>query len=153
MDRLSVLVVDDEQRVLDEIEEFLTKQDYRVQVANTVAKAYLLIENSTFDIIILDVKLPGTDGLTALKKIKAEHPLTEVIMISGHGDMDTVIEAMRQGAIDYFPKPFRLIDINNSILRTRRVVELSKKLKTAQTNVDLLSKKLFSISSRAIIRQ
>ena len=153
MDRLSVLVVDDEQRVLDEIEEFLTKQDYRVQVANTVAKAYLFIENSTFDIIILDVKLPGTDGLTALKKIKAEHPLTEVIMISGHGDMDTVIEAMRQGAIDYFPKPFRLIDINNSILRTRRVVELSKKLKTAQTNVDLLSKKLFSISSRAIIRQ
>ena len=72
-------------------------------------------------------------------------------MISGHGDMDTVIEAMREGATDYFPKPFRLVDINNAILRTKRFVELTKKLQTAETNIDLLEKKLLeNIGSRLI---
>ena len=143
MDSLSVLIVDDERRVLDEIQEFLVKQDYHVFTATSAADAFVILDQQTVDIVILDVKLPGFSGLAALERIKADHPSTEVIMISGHGDMDTVIEAMRKGAIDYFPKPFRLIDINNSILRTKRVVELTRKLKTAETNIDLLSKKLF----------
>jgi len=82
------------------------------------------------------------DGLEVLLKIKSEYPEIEVIMISGHGDMDTVIQAMRNGATDYFAKPFRLFDINNAIMRTQRYIELNNKLKTAQKSVDLLSEKL-----------
>jgi DNA-binding NtrC family response regulator len=77
-----------------------------------------------------------------LEVIKNRYPDIEVIMISGHGDMDTVIKAMRKGALDYFPKPFRLVEINNAILRTKRFVELSRKLRSAEANIDLLSKKL-----------
>ena len=113
METLSVLIVDDEQRVLDEIEEFLSKKDYNVVTANRATDAYHILEKNVIDIIILDVKMPGVDGLEALQQIKTEYPNVEVIMISGHGDMDTVIEAMRKGAIDYFQKPFRLMDINN----------------------------------------
>jgi DNA-binding NtrC family response regulator len=142
MESLSVLILDDEQRVLDEIEEFLKNKDYSVYTSRDVDHAYGLFEKENIDILILDVKLPGVDGLDVLEKIKTAYPETEVIMISGHGDMDTVIKAMRKGAVDYFPKPFRLIDINNSILRTKRFVELNKKLKTAEANIDLLSKKL-----------
>jgi len=142
MESLSILVVDDEQRVLDEIKEFLQNRDYTVFTANSGSEAFKKLEKKSIDIVILDIKLPKISGLDVLKRIKEDHPEIEVIMISGHGDMETVIHAMRQGAIDYFPKPFRLIDINNSILRTQRFVDLNKKLKTAQTSVDLLSKKM-----------
>ena len=142
MDSLTVLVLDDEQRVLDEIEEFLKNKDYIVYTAAEVETAYGLLEKESIDIVILDIKLPGISGLDVLSKIKSSYPDIEVIMISGHGDMDTVINAMRNGALDYFPKPFRLVDINNSILRTKKFVELSKKLRTAEANIDLLSKEL-----------
>lgn len=138
----SILIVDDEQRVIDEIEEFLSNKKYEVRSAMSATEALDCLKSNSTDIVILDVKLPGMSGLDVLDQIKKDYPEIEVIMISGHGDMDTVIEAMRRGAIDYFPKPFRLVDINNAILRTRRFVELSKKLKTAESNVDLLSKKL-----------
>lgn len=142
MESLTILVVDDEQRVLDEINEFLLNRKYKVFTAGSADEAFKILEQESIDIVILDIKLPKVSGLDVLKNIKEEYPDIEVIMISGHGDMNTVIKAMREGAIDYFPKPFRLIDINNSIVRTRRFVELNKKLKTAQTSVDLLSKKM-----------
>ena len=136
------MVVDDEKRVRDEIEEFLINKKFIVHTAESGDELLRFLESERPDIVILDIKLPGISGLEALKKIKTDHPDIEVIMISGHGDMDTVIEAMREGATDYFPKPFRLVDINNSILRTKRFVELTKKLQTAETNIDLLEKKL-----------
>ena len=142
MEALSVLVVDDEQRVLDEIKEFLINKNYDVNTSKSADDALNHLGGSHVDIVILDVKLPGINGLEVLETIKLSYPDIEVIMISGHGDMDTVIEAMRKGAVDYFQKPFRLLDINNAILRTRRFVELSKKLKTAESNIDLLSTKL-----------
>lgn len=142
MESLTILVVDDEQRVLDEINEFLINRNYKVFAAGSASEAYEILENQSINIVILDIKLPKVNGLEVLKYIKEEYPLIEVIMISGHGDMETVITAMRQGAIDYFPKPFRLIDINNSIIRTQRFVDLNKELKTAKTSVDLLSKQM-----------
>ena len=142
MEPLSLLIIDDERRVLDEIKEFLQNKDYQVYVASTSAKAFVILDKQPVDIVILDVKLSDSNGIDVLRKIKAGHSEIEVIMISGHGDMDTVISAMREGAIDYFPKPFRLIDINNAILRAKRFIDLNKKLITAQTNIDLLSQKL-----------
>ncbi|MEJ2593793.1 MAG: sigma-54 dependent transcriptional regulator [bacterium] len=143
MAELSVLIIDDEQRVRDEIQEFLIKQEYLVYTAKDEKNAFGILKKKQVDIVILDIKLPGINGLDMLQKIKEEYPAIEVIMISGHGDMDTVIEAMRKGASDYFAKPFRLIDIHNSILRTCRLVELNEQLKTARSHVDLLSRKLF----------
>ncbi|MCF6170676.1 MAG: sigma-54 dependent transcriptional regulator [Bacteroidales bacterium] len=143
MKNINILVLDDEQRILDEIYEFLTNRNYNVFCALRPSEAFSLLEKQEIDILILDIKLPEMDGIRVLEKVKAAYPNEiEVIMISGHGDMNTVIEAMRMGAADYFPKPFRLIDINNAIMRTQRFVELNKKLKTANSDLKLLSKVL-----------
>ena len=142
MVKINILIVDDESRVADEIEEFLTAKKFNVFKAGAPSIAFSLLESNPINIVILDIKLPEMDGLQVLEKIKSEYPDIEVIMISGHGDMDTVIQAMRSGATDYFAKPFRLFDINNAIMRTQKFIELNNKLKTAQKNVDVLSKKL-----------
>jgi DNA-binding NtrC family response regulator len=143
MKNLNILVLDDEQRILDEIQEFLISRKYAVFTAQRPSEAFPILEKQHIDIVILDIKLPEMDGLQVLDKIKTDYPdEIEVIMISGHGDMNTVIEAMRKGATDYFPKPFRLIDINNAIMRTQRFIELNVQLKTAKSDLRLLSRKL-----------
>lgn len=139
---VSILVVDDEQRVVDEIVEFLTGRKYQVYSAAKPEIALEIVRNKSVDIVILDIKMPGMDGLEVLKKIKEIQPDAEVIMISGHGDMNTVIEAMRLGASDYFQKPFRLLDIENAITRTKRFLLLNNELKETKENMNFLSRKL-----------
>jgi DNA-binding NtrC family response regulator len=140
--KLSVLIVDDEARVVEEIKEFLKRKKYQVFSASTPSQAFAQIEKQVIDIVILDVRLPEMSGLEVLEKIKAQNQYIEVIMISGHGDMNTVIEAMRRGATDYFAKPFRLVDIQNAITRTQRFIDLNRKLKVMETGLDRLSKQL-----------
>jgi len=142
--KLKILIVDDEPRVADEIEEFLLSKKFVVLKAGKPSSAFKIMDSHTVNIVILDIKLPEMDGLKVLLKIKSKFPDIEVIMISGHGDMDTVIQAMRNGATDYFAKPFRLFDINNAIMRTQRYLELSTKLKAAKKSVNNLSRKLLN---------
>ena len=140
--KLSILVVDDEKRVVDEITEFLKGRKYNAYFATQPVKGLEILSKNEIDIVILDIKMPQMSGLEMLKKIKELKPQTEIIMISGHGDMSTVIEAMRLGASDYFQKPFRLIDINNAITRTKRFIALNDELKETKENLDYLSEKL-----------
>ncbi len=139
---IKVLIVDDEPRVVDEINEFLKAKKYKVFTANNHIDAFDVLSSNDISIVILDIRLPEMSGLEILKRIKSDNPDIEVIMISGHGDMNTVIEAMRMGASDYFAKPFRLVDIQNAIQRTQRFIEMSRKLKDMEAGLDTLSKKL-----------
>ena len=143
-EKMNILIVDDEPRVADEIEEFLKAKKFNVFKAGKPSIAFKLLKTHPIRIVILDINLPEMDGLQVLTRIKSDYPEIEVIMISGHGDMDTVIHAMRNGATDYFAKPFRLFDINNAILRTQRFIELNQKLQTVQKDVDELSEKLLN---------
>ncbi len=138
--QISILVIDDEHRVVDEITEFLKGQKYRVFSSTKPLLGLDILKNNKIDIVILDIKMPDIDGIQMLAKIKKIKPEVEVIMISGHGDMDTVIKAMRLGASDYFQKPFRLIEINNAITRTKRFIALSKELKETKKDINFLSK-------------
>ena len=140
--KLNILVVDDEQRFLDELEEFLKGKGFKVFSANHPVKAMSIIDEEALDIAVLDIRLPGMSGLELLEKIKNRKPDIEVIMISGHGDMNSVIDAMRKGATDYFAKPFRLTDVYKAIVRTQRFIQLSQELKSVKSNVDMLSKRL-----------
>ncbi len=151
MKDLSVLVLDDELRMRDEIEEFLSGQQYLIHKASAPSMAFEILEKTPVDILILDVKLPEMDGLEVLKKVKQSHPNLEVIMISGHGDMNTVIEAMRYGAFDYFQKPFRLPEISHAIERTRRFILLNEKLKNTEYKFDLLSNEIQSVFGHDLI--
>ncbi|NQU33306.1 MAG: sigma-54-dependent Fis family transcriptional regulator [Bacteroidetes bacterium] len=143
-EKINILIVDDEPRVVAEIEEFLVTKNFNVYKAGVPSLAFKILNKHFINIVILDIKLPEMDGLEVLLKIKKDFPDIEVIMISGHGDMDTVIQAMRNGASDYFAMPFRLVEINNAIMRTQRFIELNMELKSAQQNVHSLSKKILN---------
>jgi DNA-binding NtrC family response regulator len=141
-DKTKILVLDDEQRILDELGEFLTDYDYLIYKANKPSEAMEYFANNTIDIAIVDIRMPEMDGLTFLKKIKAEYPNTEVIMISGHGDMDSVVTALRNGASDFFQKPFRLPSILAAIQRTVRYHKLSTKFSELKSKYSLLTSEL-----------
>jgi DNA-binding NtrC family response regulator len=142
MKNLTILILDDEERVREEIEEFLLEKSFTVLKAEAPSRAFKLLADHEVDILILDIKLPEMDGLQVLNKVKTEHPDIEVIMISGHGDINSVIEAMRLGATDFFQKPFRLVDINTAIERTKRFVTLNTKLRKVEQQYSFLSKEL-----------
>ncbi len=153
MKQLSILVLDDEPRMRDEIEEFLTGQNYSVHKSGTPTEAFGILDRYDIDILVLDVKLPEMDGLEVLQRVRKSHPGMEVIMISGHGDMNTVIEAMRYGAFDYFRKPFRLPEINHAIERTKRFIMLNKKLKSTEHKFEILSKEIRQSFGHELIGQ
>lgn len=132
MKPLSVLVVDDEAIIRDEIVRFLTRAEYEAFEAATPSAAFALLESTALDIVILDVKLPETDGLTVLRTIKKNEYDVEVIMITGHGDRDTLLAALAEGAFDFFHKPFRLFDLKASIERTNKYRMLAKTLEKTE---------------------
>jgi len=142
MDTLQILVLDDERVFRDEIKEFLETDGFNVHLAGKPSAAFELLSQNEIDILILDLKLPEMDGITVLQKVKELYPDIEVIMITGHGDMDAVIQAMRYGAVEFFPKPFRLIDMKAAIQRTTRYLNLNSRYKEVEHSYALISKEL-----------
>jgi len=142
MDTLQILVLDDERVFRDEIKEFLETDGFNVHLASKPSAAFEVLSQIEIDILILDLKLPEMDGITVLQKVKELYPEIEVIMITGHGDMDAVIQAMRYGAVEFFPKPFRLIDMKAAIQRTTRYLNLNSRYKEVEQSYAFVSKEL-----------
>ena len=140
--QMKVLVIDDEINFTEEIEEFLLNQGYISFTANNVHKGRAILKNQDIDLLILDVRLKGISGLNILKEVKQNYPKLEVIIVSAHGDMDTVINALRDGAIDYLKKPFRHTDIQIAIQRTRKFLDLQRVIKNMEEKTSLISKNL-----------
>jgi DNA-binding NtrC family response regulator len=118
--KTSILVLDDEPDIRGELNEFLTSRDINVHEAATPSEAFRILNGTPVDIAILDIRLPEMNGLDVLKKIKQAYPKIQSIIISGHGDMDSVILALRLGAVDYFQKPFQLQEMLSTIEKTRK---------------------------------
>lgn len=142
MESLSILILDDEKVFRDEIREFLENESFTVNAADRPSEAFKILEKLHVDVLILDLRLPEMDGFAVLEKVKQLYPDIEVIMITGHGDMDAVIQAMRMGAVEFFPKPFRLLDMKAAIRRTRRFINLAHKLSEVNKSYELVSKDL-----------
>lgn len=149
--KMKVLIIDDETSFTEELHEFLVKAGYECLEATTGEEGLALLKIREIDLLILDVLLPGMNGLEVLKKVKEQYPGMEVIIVSGHGDIDTVIHAMRLGAIDYLRKPFRLIDIRMAIERTKKFLDLQRKLKVMEEKNSLISKSLEEKTNREFI--
>lgn len=139
---LKVLVIDDETNFTEEIEEFLQNHGYISYTANNVHKGRSILKNQDIDLLILDIRLKSVSGLDILKEVKLAYPKLEVIIVSAHGDMDTVITALRNGAIDYLKKPFRHTDIQIAIQRTHKFLELQRIIKNMEERNSLISKNL-----------
>jgi DNA-binding NtrC family response regulator len=100
--------VDDDRTILSLVEEYLTAFDYRINVVDNGLEALELIKEKEFDVVFTDFKMPDIDGLELLSVIKEYRPATEVIMVTGHGTMESAIQAMKFGSYDYVQKPFKL---------------------------------------------
>lgn len=111
MDTLSVLLVDDEVEFLETLEKRLKKRKLAVTVANNGEDALALLEQTPLDVVVLDVKMPGMGGLEVLRRIKASKPYVEVIMLTGHANVEMAIEGMELGAFDYLMKPMDIDEL------------------------------------------
>lgn len=106
MSLANVLLVDDEVPFIETMTKRLEKRGLTITAAFSGTEALkMLEENASIEVVILDVKMPQMDGIEALKRIKAEYPLVEVIMLTGHATVETGIEGMKLGAFDYLMKP------------------------------------------------
>ena len=141
-EQIKVLVIDDEISFTEEIEEFLQNQGFISFTANNVQKGRSILKNNDIDLLVLDVRLKGISGLEVLKEVKVEYPKLEVIIVSAHGDMETVIKALRYGAIDYLRKPFRHADMQIAIQKTRKFIGLQRTIKDFEEKNSLISKNL-----------
>jgi len=102
----NVLLVDDEVEFVETFSERLIMRNLEISKAFSGEAALQLLEkNTNTEVVILDVKMPGMDGIATLAEIKKRFPLVEVIMLSGHADVESAIDGMKQGAFDYLMKP------------------------------------------------
>ena len=114
MDDFNVLLVDDETEFLDTLIKRLKKRRVRVDGANSGEEALSIIGDKSIDVVVLDVRMPGLDGIETLRKIKEMNPLVEVIMLTGHASLEVAVEGMELGAFDYLMKP---VDIDELLYK------------------------------------
>jgi two-component system nitrogen regulation response regulator NtrX len=129
----TVLVIDDEIAIRDTIDQLLTYEGYAVRKAGTGAEGLALVERDAPDAILLDIKMPGMDGFEVLRRLNAAGSVVPVIVVSGHGNIETAVEAVKQGAYDFLEKPLErerlLVTLNNclahhEVLADRTVLQM-----------------------------
>lgn len=103
-----ILFVDDDRGILDIVREYLSEAGYRIDVVDNGLTALERVKNKPYRIVFTDIKMPDIDGLELLSTIKECRPETEVIIVTGHGSMESAIQAMKTGSYDYLQKPFKL---------------------------------------------
>lgn len=104
--RIKILIIDDDEAILDSCSQVLKKEKYSVSTATTGDEGLDRISQELFNALLLDLKLPGINGMEVLEKMNDEYPEIPVIMITGHATVDSAVEAMKKGAFDYLSKPF-----------------------------------------------
>src|SRR5216684_4257922 len=128
---LRVLVIDDEAFHAETVAESLERVGYECVVATTGSAGARKIEHEDFDVIITDLRMEDMDGLAIVRKARQELPDSEIIVITGYGDIKTAVEAIKEGAANYLAKPVDLAEL-------RAIVEkASERLRLARTNREL----------------
>ena len=111
LEGVKVLLVDDETEFVTTLSKRINKRNVNASVVESGEKALEYMERSPVDVVVLDVKMPGMDGIQTLRAIKERHPLTEVIMLTGHANVEVAIQGMELGAFDYLMKPMAIDDL------------------------------------------
>ena len=115
-----VLIVDDEKDFVEMFSLRLKEQGEKVSTAHSGKDALKVLENVAIDVVILDIRMPGMDGIDTLRQIKILHPIVEVILLTGHGSTETAVEGMKLGAFDYLMKPADFEDIKIKLENARK---------------------------------
>ncbi len=118
-----ILVIDDEQAIRESMRMILEYEGYEFLQSGSAQEGMALVDRETPDLVFLDIKMPGMDGLDALGRIKAKHEALPVVIVSGHGTVSTAVEATRKGAFDFIEKPLErervLLTIRNALDQSR----------------------------------
>src|SRR5215471_19843511 len=130
-DPIRVLVIDDEQPHAEVVAESLERVGYQCVIATSGAAGARRIEDEDFDVVLTDLRMEDMDGLAILRKAKQELPDSEVIVITGYGDVKTAVDAIKQGAANYLTKPIDLAELRAIVDKAAERVRLS------QANQDL----------------
>ena len=122
-----ILIVDDERAIRNSLKEILEDEEYEVEVAPDAPTALQMVDGDHFQVVLCDIKMPGMDGVELLTQLHEKVPDTAVVMMTGHGDIDTAVDCIRKGAYDFLTKPLDLnrilITIKNALDKTQLVGE------------------------------
>ncbi len=133
MEKMKMMLVDDEERFLSTTQKLLAKKGYDALTASSGSEALENLRYHNIHVVILDVKMPGMDGMATLTEIKRQFPMVEVIMLTGHGTIETAIDGLKSGATDYLMKP---ADIDEIIQKAEEAFHkrqgLEEKIRVAQ---------------------
>ncbi len=133
--KIKILLVDDEKEFIETLSQRLEVRGFDVNLAFTGDEAIKWADEKDFDVIILDVVMPGKSGIETLQEIKKMKPLTEVIMLSGHATVETAIEGMKFGAFDYLMKPTETKDLIDKITKAyERLKDQRERIRQAEIN-------------------
>lgn len=158
--RLRVLFVDDEAAIRDVMKIELPRMGHDVTLCEDGPAAIKALEKHTFDAAIVDLRMPGLSGWDVIDHIKKVSPETEVIISTGHGDMESAIQALRRGAYDFLPKPCKLYEIAAVLKRvaekrtlTNKTIALESQLKAVQGSPDLIGRTAAMNQVKALIEK
>jgi two-component system response regulator AtoC len=142
MSKQKLLVVDDELFVRELLDEYFSKLDFEVVVANSGAAALKLVAENRFKVALVDLKMAEMDGIEVLKNIRKLDENLIVILMTGYPTVESSIEAMRSGAYDYAIKPFRLNDLKDMITRALKEHAMRSEISDLRNRIAALEKRL-----------
>ncbi len=140
--KYKILVIDDEKRIRDVTYRMLTQEGFEVAVAETGDAGMKMIEEKNFDIIFLDLMMPGISGLDVLSYLKTNHPYSVVIVITGYATLEHSIEAMKRGAFDFIPKPFDPQDLRIIITKAIEFISTLQDIANEKSRMGVLVNQL-----------
>ena len=151
-DKINLLIVDDEEDFLDSISKSLRVRDFNVLAVNRGEKAIEAAKKNPIDIALVDLKMPGINGEETLKILKEEHKWMEVVILTGHGTIDSAVECTRLGACSYLQKPCELNELLE-VLEDAYKKKVMNKKRINEKKMDELLKISFSSSPMGILRR
>jgi DNA-binding NtrC family response regulator len=135
----NILIVDDEQDFVEMLAASLQEIKENVAWAYSGQECLEVLEKNNTDVVILDIKMPGMDGIETLKEIKKRFPLVEVIMLTGHGSIETAVEGMKLGAFDYLLKPAEFDELVKKVEGAKkRKMEHAERIRQAEAHALLI---------------
>ena len=133
---MKILIIDDERSIRNSLKEILADEGYDVDVAEDGAQACSMVDKEKYSVIFCDIKMPGMDGVEVLDKMIEMGVDAAIVMISGHGDINTAVECIKKGAFDYIPKP---LDLNRILITIKNATEKVSLVKETR----ILKKKVY----------
>ncbi len=150
--KIRLLIVDDEVTFLNSIAQRLELRDFEVTKATNGAEAIEAARREKYDLALLDLKMPGIDGRQVLEILKNEHRFLEVIILTGHGSVDSAVECTKLGAFDYLPKPYELESLLE-VLKKAYQARLQKKFESDAARMRKIEQLATGATALSILRQ